>query len=84
MRKHHSRPVVAAARVLGAWPYLLRAAAATALSGHSPRRYLLHARQALWPWRGEGLREAAAARNEARRKAAAAADAASAATPPLQ
>ena len=45
------------------WAYLVRALAATALPGHDPRRYLLHARQQLFPRRGEGLREAAAARN---------------------
>jgi len=45
------------------WAYLVRALVATALPGHDPRRYLLHARQQLFPRRGEGLREAAAARN---------------------
>ena len=67
LRKHRSRAIALAARVLGAWPYLLRALAATVLPGREPRRYLLHARQALLPWRGEGLREAAEARNRARR-----------------
>jgi N-acetylglucosaminyl-diphospho-decaprenol L-rhamnosyltransferase len=67
MRKHHPASA-AAARVLGAWPYLLRALAATVLPGHDPRRYLVHARQALRPWRGDGLREAAEARNRARRE----------------
>ena len=45
------------------WAYLVRALAATVLPGYNPRRYLLHARQQLFPRRGEGLREAAAARN---------------------
>jgi N-acetylglucosaminyl-diphospho-decaprenol L-rhamnosyltransferase len=45
------------------WAYLVRALVATVLPGHDPRRYLLHARQQLFPRRGEGLREAAAARN---------------------
>jgi N-acetylglucosaminyl-diphospho-decaprenol L-rhamnosyltransferase len=45
------------------WAYLVRALVATALPGHDPRRYLLHARQQLFPRRGEGLREAAAAHN---------------------
>jgi N-acetylglucosaminyl-diphospho-decaprenol L-rhamnosyltransferase len=66
MRKHHPRPVAAVARVLGAWAYLLRAAAALVLPNHDPRWYLLHARQALRPGRGEGLREAAAERNRQR------------------
>jgi N-acetylglucosaminyl-diphospho-decaprenol L-rhamnosyltransferase len=67
MRKHHSRAVVLLTRVLGALPYVLRAAAATVLPGHDPRRYLVHARQALLPWRGAGLREAAEAYNRGRR-----------------
>jgi N-acetylglucosaminyl-diphospho-decaprenol L-rhamnosyltransferase len=63
MRKHHSPAVAEIARVLGALPYLLRAIAARLLPGHDPGWYLLHARQALRPSRGEGLREAAEARN---------------------
>jgi N-acetylglucosaminyl-diphospho-decaprenol L-rhamnosyltransferase len=45
------------------WAYLVRALAATVLPGHDPRRYLLHARQQLFPRRGAGIREAAAAYN---------------------
>ena len=63
MRKHHGRGAAAAVRILTAWPYLLRALAALVLPGHEPRRYLLHARQALRPGRGEGIREAAEARD---------------------
>ena len=63
MRKHHGRVQAALVRVLTTWPYLLRAVAATVLPGHDARRYLLHARQALTPARGEGIREAAEARN---------------------
>jgi GT2 family glycosyltransferase len=59
MRKHHSRAAAAAVRVLTAWSYLLRAAAALVLRGHDQRRYLLHARQALRPGRGEGIEDAA-------------------------
>jgi GT2 family glycosyltransferase len=59
MRKHHSPAAAAAVRVLAAWTYAARALAALALPGHDPRRYLLHARQALAPARGEGIREAA-------------------------
>ncbi|HEX8645437.1 MAG TPA: glycosyltransferase family 2 protein [Thermoleophilaceae bacterium] len=66
MRKHHGRVQAALVRVLTAWPYLLRALAATVLPGHDPRRYLLHARQALVPGRGEGIREAAERRNRRR------------------
>jgi hypothetical protein len=63
LRKHLGRVRAALLRPLQAWPYLLRALAALALPGHSPRRYWLHARQALLPGRGEGLREAAEAYN---------------------
>ena len=45
------------------WAYLVRALASTVLPGHDPRRYLLHARQQLFPRHGEGIREAAAAYN---------------------
>ena len=66
MRKHHRRAAAAVVRVLSAWPYAVRAAAALALGGHDARRYLLHARQALHPARGEGIRELAAAYNRSR------------------
>jgi N-acetylglucosaminyl-diphospho-decaprenol L-rhamnosyltransferase len=59
LRKHHPR-LAPFARPLSAFPYLLRAAAALILPGQDPRWYLLHARQAMWPERGEGLAEAAA------------------------
>jgi GT2 family glycosyltransferase len=63
LRKHLGRVRAILLRPLLAWPYLLRALAALALPGHSARRYWLHARQALFPGRGEGIREAAAAYN---------------------
>ena len=66
MRKHHTRAVTLVMRALSAWTYLVRALFAGVLPGHAPRRYLLHARQALAPWRGIGLRETAEARNRAR------------------
>jgi N-acetylglucosaminyl-diphospho-decaprenol L-rhamnosyltransferase len=59
MRKHHSSAAALAVRWLTAWPYALRALAATLLPGHSPRRYWRHVTATLWPSRGEGLREAA-------------------------
>jgi N-acetylglucosaminyl-diphospho-decaprenol L-rhamnosyltransferase len=55
MRKHHSRAAAAVTRWLSAWSYLVRAL----VSRSDSERYLLHARQALRPWRGEGIREAA-------------------------
>ena len=63
MRKHHSPPAVLACRVLWAWSYLPRALAALFMRGQDPRRYLLHARQALLPTHGESMREAAEAYN---------------------
>jgi N-acetylglucosaminyl-diphospho-decaprenol L-rhamnosyltransferase len=59
MRKHHSPGAARAVRWLTAWPYALRALAALALPGHSPRRYWRHVTASLWPARGEGLREPA-------------------------
>jgi N-acetylglucosaminyl-diphospho-decaprenol L-rhamnosyltransferase len=63
LRKHLGRTRAVLLRPLLAWPYLLRAVAAVVVPGHSPRRYWLHARQALMPGRGEGIREAAEAFN---------------------
>jgi N-acetylglucosaminyl-diphospho-decaprenol L-rhamnosyltransferase len=63
LRKHLGRAQAVVLRPLLALPYLLRALAALVLPRHSPRRYWLHARQALVPGRGEGLREAAEAYN---------------------
>jgi N-acetylglucosaminyl-diphospho-decaprenol L-rhamnosyltransferase len=66
MRKHHSAAAAAIVRVLGAWSYLARAL----VSRHDSRRYRLHARQALRPWRGEGIREAAERQRPPLRRAA--------------
>jgi GT2 family glycosyltransferase len=63
MRKHHSPMATLAVRWLTAWTYALRALAALLLPGHSPTRYWRHVTATLWPSRGEGLREAAAAYN---------------------
>jgi hypothetical protein len=59
LRKHLGDVKAVLLRPLLAWPYLLRAAAAVVLPRHSARRYWMHARQALLPGRGEGIREAA-------------------------
>ncbi|HUA74673.1 MAG TPA: glycosyltransferase family 2 protein [Solirubrobacteraceae bacterium] len=59
MRKHHSALAAGAVRWLTAFPYALRALAALALPGHSPRRYWRHVTATLRPADGEGLREAA-------------------------
>jgi GT2 family glycosyltransferase len=57
MRKHHSRAAALAVRVLTAWSYALRALAATVIPNRSPRIMWAHARQALFPNRGRGLRD---------------------------
>jgi hypothetical protein len=58
LRKHKGSAVAFLLRPVLAFPYLVRALGATVLPGHQARRYLAHARQALLPRRGEGLREA--------------------------
>jgi N-acetylglucosaminyl-diphospho-decaprenol L-rhamnosyltransferase len=65
LRKHHPR-LAPIARPLSALPYVIRALVALVLPGHDFRWYLLHARQAMWPDRGEGLAEAAAGFNRGR------------------
>jgi hypothetical protein len=59
MRKHHGRAAALAVRALTAWSYALRALAATVAPGHPARVYWAHARQALLPNHGHGLREKA-------------------------
>jgi N-acetylglucosaminyl-diphospho-decaprenol L-rhamnosyltransferase len=56
MRKHHSRPAAFAVRLLTAWSYALRALAATVIPSRPARIYRAHARQAMLPGRGAGLR----------------------------
>ncbi len=59
MLKHHSRPAALAVRLLTAWSYALRALAAAILPNQPARVYWAHARQALFPNRGESLRDRA-------------------------
>ena len=59
MRKHHGAAAAAVVRWLTAWSYAVRALAALVLPGRRPGWYWLHARRALRPGEGEGLREAA-------------------------
>jgi N-acetylglucosaminyl-diphospho-decaprenol L-rhamnosyltransferase len=66
MRKHHGAVAAALVRLLTAWSYSVRMLAAVVLPGHDWRRYRADAVAALWPARGEGLREAAQARNARR------------------
>jgi GT2 family glycosyltransferase len=63
MRKHHGALAAWAVRWLLAWGYGVRALAATVLPGHDAGRYRRYVMATLRPARGEGIREAAAARN---------------------
>ena len=63
MRKHHGGPQAAIVRLLVSITYLERALVATIVRRHDPKRFLWHARAALDPGWGEGLREAADAWN---------------------
>ena len=62
-RKHGLHGTRLVWRACWTWAYLVRAAIALPLPGRDPRRYLAHARQELFPARGEGIREAAEAFN---------------------
>jgi len=59
MRKHHSRGAALAVRVLTAWSYAVRALVATVLPNRSAAVMWAHARQALFPNRGESMRDRA-------------------------
>jgi GT2 family glycosyltransferase len=59
MRKHHGPLAALAVRGLTAWSYAVRALVATFLPGHPARVYRAHARQALFPGHGSGLKELA-------------------------
>jgi N-acetylglucosaminyl-diphospho-decaprenol L-rhamnosyltransferase len=59
MRKHHGRAAAYAVRLLTAWSYALRALAATVLPNRPAPIMWAHARQALFPNRGESLRDRA-------------------------
>lgn len=63
MRKHHGPLQAAIVRALVSLTYLERAAASFITRKHEPRRFLWHARAAIQPSWGEGLRESAAAHN---------------------
>jgi N-acetylglucosaminyl-diphospho-decaprenol L-rhamnosyltransferase len=59
MRKHHGRTAALAVRLLTTWAYALRALAAATAPNRSARVMWAHARQALFPSRGESLRDRA-------------------------
>jgi N-acetylglucosaminyl-diphospho-decaprenol L-rhamnosyltransferase len=64
-RKHGLSMTRVVWKVCWTWAYVARALAAAVLPGRDPKRYLVHARQELFPGRGEGIRDAAEARNRA-------------------
>jgi GT2 family glycosyltransferase len=59
MRVHHGRGAAIAVRILTAWSYALRALAASMLPKRPAPVYWAHARRALFPSRGESLRDRA-------------------------
>ena len=59
VRKHGTRLGAFAVRALTAWSYAVRAAVAAVVPGGPARVYWSHARQALFPARGESLRDQA-------------------------
>lgn len=65
MKKHHGGLQAAIVRLLVSVTYLERALASAVTRRHNPRRFLWHARAAIQPSWGEGLRESAARWNAA-------------------
>ena len=59
MRKHHGRAAAMAVRVLTAWAYGLRTIASVFMPNAPTPVYAAHARQALFPYRGESLADRA-------------------------
>jgi GT2 family glycosyltransferase len=59
MRKHHGRAAALTVRLLTAWTYAVRALAAAVLPNQPAAIYRAHTRQALFPQRGESIRDRA-------------------------
>jgi len=57
MRKHHGAATALTVRLLTAWTYAVRALAASVLPNQPAGVYRAHARQALFPDRGESIRD---------------------------
>jgi len=70
MRKHHGPVAALAVRLLTAWSYALRAIAATVLPNRPAKVFWAHARQALFPGRGESLRDRAQKRESSSSRSA--------------
>lgn len=66
MQKHHSLAAARLVRVLVAWKYAMRALTAPLYPSRDFRRLALHSKQALRPYRGEGMSERAALQNARR------------------
>ena len=64
MRKHHGRTAALLVRLLTAWSYAVRALAAAVLPGQPAKVYRAHARQALFPRRGESIRDRVGAQDD--------------------
>jgi N-acetylglucosaminyl-diphospho-decaprenol L-rhamnosyltransferase len=60
MHKHHGPLAAYVVRILTAWSYALRALAAAVLPNRPAKIFWAHARQAVFPNRGESLRDRAA------------------------
>ena len=59
MRKHHNRAAAVAVRVITTWAYGLRTIASVFMPNAPTPVYAAHTRQALFPYRGEGLADRA-------------------------
>lgn len=57
MRKHHGRLAAMAVRLLTGWTYGLRTIASVVLPNAPTRVFAAHTRQALFPYRGESIRD---------------------------
>ena len=57
VRKHHGSAAALAVRALTAWSYAVRSVAALPIPGQPAAVYRAHARQALFPQRGESIKD---------------------------
>ncbi len=64
MRKHSSRPAALAVRLLTAWTYFWRTVASIVIPNAPTHVYWAHTRQALFPYKGESLRDRAESADE--------------------
>ncbi|MGA7435962.1 MAG: glycosyltransferase family 2 protein [Solirubrobacterales bacterium] len=57
MRKHHNRASALAVRLLTAWTYGLRTLASLVMPAAPTKVYAAHTKQALFPYKGKGLKD---------------------------